>query len=56
MSASIGDSEIFGRISRVTPEEVVVGVLREVVRKAERLVGTRVGRRGVMVVNVLVIY
>ena len=53
MFASIGDSEIFGRMSRVTPEE---GVVREVVRKAERAVGRVVGRRRVMVVNVLIAY
>lgn len=53
MFANIGDSEIFGRMSR-TPEEVVVGVVRDVVRKAERVVGRVVGRRGVMVVNVLI--
>lgn len=56
MFANIGDSEIFGRISRVTPAEVVVGLMREVVRKAEKVVGRVVGRRRVMVVNVLVLY
>ena len=42
-------------MSTVTPEEVVVGIVREVVRKAERVVGRGVGRRGVMVVNVLIL-
>ena len=56
MLASIGDSETFGRISSVTPKEVVIGVVRDVVRKAERVVGEVVGRTGVMVVNVLVVY
>ena len=56
MFANIGDSEIFGRMSMIAPKEVVVGLVREVVRKAERVVGRVVGRRGVMVVNVLVVY
>lgn len=34
-------------------EEVVVGTVREVVRKAERVDGMIVGRRGVMDVKVL---
>lgn len=56
MFANIGDSEIFGRMSMIAPEEVVVGMLREVVRKAKRVLGRVLGRRGVIVVNVLVVY
>lgn len=54
MLAKAGALEIFGRISMMAPvEEVVVGVVREVVRKAERVDGKTDGRREVMDVKVL---
>ena len=54
MLARPGALEIFGRMSMMAPVEVVVaGVLREVVRKAERVDGNTDGRSEVMEVNVL---
>lgn len=55
MFARAGALEIFGRTSMMAPKEEVVGMAREVVRKAERVDGKVVGRRGVMDVKVLML-